>query len=231
MRAAGGDGLQVDTGAPIRRRPYDAIKRALDILFSLLLLIVLSPVFALVSVLVLLNLGRPVLFVQTRPGRNGRLFRLYKFRSMHALNAAAEQEPAAASDVAAVACDAARLTRFGRVLRGSSLDELPELVNILRGDMSFVGPRPLLTEYLPLYSPEQARRHQVRPGLTGLAQVSGRNALDWQSRFRLDVEYVDRRSFTLDARILARTVAAVFTARGVTGAGTATMQPFTGNGD
>ena len=208
------------------RRPYDSLKRVLDLALSLVALVVLSPALALVALLVLLDMGRPVLFTQDRPGRGGRIFRLYKFRTMRLTDE--RGSASTGSDVAAAATDGERLTRLGRVLRATSLDELPELFNIMRGDMSLVGPRPLLVEYLPLYSAKQARRHEVRPGLTGLAQVSGRNALDWETRFALDVRYVDERSFMLDCRILAQTVAAVFSQKGISAEGSATMPPFTG---
>ena len=212
---------------------YDVVKRALDFTCSLVALIVLSPVLALIALVVLLSMGRPVLFTQKRPGKGGKPFKLYKFRTMrphHVIpgpdpgSREAESLASASSDIEIVASDAERLTAFGRFLRATSLDELPELFNIIRGDMSYVGPRPLLVEYLPLYSPEQARRHEVRPGLTGLAQVSGRNALDWPARFALDVEYVDKRSLVLDLRILLRTIVAVIKREG-----TEATPPFTGN--
>jgi lipopolysaccharide/colanic/teichoic acid biosynthesis glycosyltransferase len=172
-----------------------------------------------VAGLVLLTQGVPVIFRQVRPGRGGRPFELLKFRTMrHARDAAGRPLP-----------DAERLTGFGKFLRRTSLDELPELWNVLRGDMSLVGPRPLLMEYLPLYSPEQARRHEVRPGVTGWAQVSGRNALSWEEKFRLDVEYVDRCSLAMDLRILAMTAAAAAPARGVSAEGSATMPRFMGS--
>jgi lipopolysaccharide/colanic/teichoic acid biosynthesis glycosyltransferase len=202
-------------------RVYDAIKRLGDIIASAVLLVVLSPVLLVVALLVRANLGSPVLFKQLRPGRNARVFALYKFRTM-----ATSCGP---SDATAVATDAERLTRFGRILRASSLDELPELVNVLLGDMSIVGPRPLLRDYLELYSPEQARRHEVRPGITGWAQVNGRNALSWEDRFALDVWYVDNRSLALDLTIMLRTVATVLKREGVSAAGHATMEPFRGN--
>jgi lipopolysaccharide/colanic/teichoic acid biosynthesis glycosyltransferase len=203
-------------------RVYDVVKRALDVVSALVLLIVLSPVIAITAVLVRIKLGSPVIFSQRRPGKDGRIFTVYKFRSM--LDA-----PAGGSDVDAVETDATRLTRFGRILRSSSLDELPELVNVLLGQMSIVGPRPLLVEYLPLYAAQQARRHEVRPGITGWAQVNGRNALSWDERFKLDVWYVDHRSLLLDARILLMTVSTVFGREGVSAAGSATMEPFTGD--
>ena len=194
-------------------------KRSLDLALILPGVVLLSPVMLVVAGLVLLTQGVPVIFRQVRPGRGGRPFELLKFRTMrHARDAAGRPLP-----------DAERLTGFGKFLRRTSLDELPELWNVLRGDMSLVGPRPLLMEYLPLYSPEQARRHEVRPGVTGWAQVSGRNALSWEEKFRLDVEYVDRCSLAMDLRILAMTAAAVATARGVSAEGSATMPRFTGS--
>jgi sugar transferase EpsL len=170
-------------------------------------------------VLVRIVLGSPVFFVQERPGLGGRVFRLIKFRSMSAArDAAGRLRP-----------DDERLGRFGRALRRSSLDELPELLNVLKRDMSLVGPRPLLVEYLPRYNAEQARRHDVRPGLTGWAEVNGRNALSWDDRFRLDVWYVDHLSFMLDLRTVARTVVKVVTGEGVNEAGHATRSPFQGS--
>jgi lipopolysaccharide/colanic/teichoic acid biosynthesis glycosyltransferase len=197
---------------------YDAIKRALDLLGALVLLVVLSPVLLVLAVLVRAKLGSPVIFRQPRPGKGGRVFTLYKFRTM---------ADAPAGDVATVqASDASRLTAFGARLRSTSLDELPELVNILTGDMSFVGPRPLLVEYLPRYNAEQARRHEVRPGITGWAQVNGRNTLSWEERFALDVDYVDRRSLALDGKILAMTASAVLGRSGIMSEGGTTMEPF-----
>lgn len=198
-------------------RVYDAVKRVADIMAAALLLVIAAPVLAAVAILVRVKLGAPVLFRQDRPGKDGRIFTLYKFRTM---------VPSASEGAEAVASDAARLTPFGRVLRASSLDELPELYNVLKGDMSLVGPRPLLVEYLGRYTPEQARRHEVRPGLTGWAQVNGRNALDWETRFQMDVWYVDHRSLRLDAVILWRTLATVVSRTGVTAEGRATMEPF-----
>ena len=195
------------------------LKRCFDIAVAGLALLVLSPLLILVAIAIRGVLGSPVLFRQRRPGWRGRPFELIKFRTMrNATDANGRPLP-----------DKQRLTRFGRVLRATSLDELPELWNIVRGDMSLVGPRPLLMEYLPLYSDFQSRRHEVRPGLTGLAQVSGRNALDWQTRFELDVEYVDTQTFWLDIKILCRTVAGVVTARGVNAPGQATVGKFEGN--
>ena len=171
------------------------IKRAMDVLLSLGALVVLSPVLLIVAVLVRTKLGSPVLFRQERPGKDGKIFALYKFRTM---TDARDQE-------GNLLPDEVRLTRFGKLLRSTSLDELPELYNILRGDMSLVGPRPLLVEYLPYYSQEENRRHNVRPWLTGLAQVNGRNSLGWADRFAMDVQYVDRISFTLDVSIMLQT--------------------------
>ncbi|MCA2002806.1 MAG: sugar transferase [Chloroflexi bacterium] len=188
-------------------------KRLFDLVFSALALVVLSPVLLVTAILVRLFLGTPVLFKQKRPGYKGRPFLIYKFRTMKEGNAA----------------DAERLTRFGRILRSLSLDELPELFNILRGEMSFVGPRPLLMEYLPLYSPEQARRHDMVPGLTGWAQVNGRNALDWTSRFKLDVWYVDHWSFWLDIKIILMSVWKTLSREGVAQQGQATVEYFKGN--
>jgi lipopolysaccharide/colanic/teichoic acid biosynthesis glycosyltransferase len=194
-------------------------KRALDVGLAAAALVVLSPALMIVALAARFGMGRPVLFRQIRPGRCGRPFDLLKFRTMReALDDAGRPSP-----------DAERLTEFGRFLRRTSLDELPELWNVLRGDMSLVGPRPLLMEYLPLYSAEQARRHEVRPGMTGLAQVNGRNALTWEEKFRLDVHYVERCSLTLDVTLLMQTIRAVVTARGVSAEGSATMPRFTGS--
>jgi lipopolysaccharide/colanic/teichoic acid biosynthesis glycosyltransferase len=195
-------------------RPYDAVKRGLDIVAAVLVLVVGSPVFAVVSLLVARNLGRPVLFRQPRPGRGGRVFTLLKFRTMR------ENPPGRSLT------DEERLTRFGRALRATSLDELPSFVNVLRGEMSVVGPRPLLVAYLERYNEHQARRHDVRPGITGLAQVSGRNTVEWDRRFDLDVEYVERRSLRLDAWILFRTLRTAVVREGISAEGHATMPEF-----
>lgn len=192
-------------------------KRGLDLVLASAGLVVLSPVLLAVAGGVVAAMGRPVFFRQDRPGRHGRPFTLVKFRTM------ARQRPGDPAD------DASRLTRFGRWLRASSLDELPELWHVVRGEMSLVGPRPLLMEYLPLYSPDQARRHEVRPGITGWAQVNGRNALSWPERLALDAWYVDHLSLALDLRILWRTVTQVLARRGISQAGHATMEPFRGN--
>jgi sugar transferase EpsL len=196
------------------------IKRAFDIAVSASALVFLSPTILVLALLVRWRLGSPVLFVQSRPGRDGAPFRMIKFRTM----------TDARDPDGVLLPDADRLVPFGLWLRRTSLDELPELWNVLRGDMSLVGPRPLLTAYLPLYSPEQARRHAVRPGLTGLAQVNGRNAQGWAERFAHDVWYVDNRSFALDLRILALTVVRVLRRDGIAAPGSATMPPFRGNG-
>jgi lipopolysaccharide/colanic/teichoic acid biosynthesis glycosyltransferase len=198
---------------------YDPLKRVLDVVASAVLLVILSPVLLVVAVLMRIKLGSPVIFAQQRPGKDGHLFTVYKFRSMRTA-------PASLAADTAVAADAERITTFGRILRSTSLDELPELLNVLAGQMSIVGPRPLLPEYLPRYNAEQARRHEVRPGITGWAQVNGRNAISWDQRFKLDVYYVDHRSLWLDAKILAMTLGAVFGRKGVSAAGHETMHPF-----
>lgn len=196
------------------------IKRLIDILASLLGLVLLSPVLLLVFLLVRIQMGSPVLFRQVRPGMNGKPFEMVKFRTMlDAVDAQGNPLP-----------DDQRLTRLGSFLRSTSLDELPELWNVLKGDMSLVGPRPLLMEYLPLYSPEQARRHEVRPGVTGWAQVNGRNALSWDEKFKLDVWYVDNQSLWLDIRILFLTVKKVLVREGISADGEATMSKFKGPG-
>ncbi len=196
------------------------LKRMLDILVAGIAVIALAPLLVTIAVLVRVSMGRPVVFTQSRPGLDGRPFRLFKFRTMRdASGPGGEPLP-----------DAERLTPFGRWLRTTSLDELPELFNILRGEMSLVGPRPLLMEYLPLYSPEQARRHAVRPGLTGWAQVNGRNALTWEARFKMDVWYVDHQSLLLDLRILGRTLLTVLRREGIAHPDQATMERFRGTG-
>lgn len=197
---------------------YDPIKRALDVVLATFALVVLSPLLLVIAIAVRLKLGSPVLFRQVRPGKDGTPFTLVKFRTM----AASTDD----SDIAATATDAQRLTTLGRFLRSASLDELPELFNVLTGRMSLVGPRPLLMEYLDRYSPRQARRHEVRPGITGWAQVNGRNAVSWPERFEMDVWYVDNRSFMLDMRILWLTIATVLGRKGVSAQGHATMEPF-----
>ncbi|WP_417583082.1 sugar transferase [Pelagibacterium sp.] len=196
------------------------IKRTFDILVGGLALLLLSPVIAVLAWQIRRKLGSPVLFRQQRPGLDGKPFEMVKFRTMRdATDAQGQPLP-----------DSERLTPFGRRLRALSLDELPELWNVLVGDMSLVGPRPLLMEYLPLYSPEQARRHHVRPGVTGWAQVNGRNAVSWEEKFRLDTWYVDNRSFWLDLRILFLTVQKVVAREGISAAGEATVSKFEGSG-
>ncbi len=194
-------------------------KRALDLVAGAIALVVTAPLLGVTALAVRVTMGRPVLFHQQRPGRGGRLFTVYKFRTM-----------TAARDVhGQLLPDEERLTRTGRIIRSLSLDELPQLWNVLRGDLSLVGPRPLLVEYLPLYTPEQARRHEVPPGITGWAQVKGRNALSWEEKFALDTWYVDHRSFWLDVWILMLTVGQVFQRRGIAQPGCATMERFRGN--
>ena len=194
-------------------------KRIFDFAAAAVLLLALASVILLVALLIRLRMGAPVLFRQERPGLNGRPFMLYKFRTMRsALDAAGQPLP-----------DVQRLTPLGEALRRASLDELPQLFNVLRGEMSLVGPRPLLMEYLPLYSARQARRHAVRPGITGWAQVNGRNATSWPERLELDVWYVEHRSFRLDLKILWLTLARVLSGSGVSQPGQATMTKFHGN--
>lgn len=196
-------------------------KRLFDIFVAAIVLLLLTPLFAIVYVLVWLKLGRPVFFRQVRPGRDGRPFELIKFRTM--LDALGEDGKPLPDDQ--------RVTSFGSFVRSTSLDELPELWNVLKGNMSLVGPRPLLMEYLPLYTKEQYRRHEIRPGITGWAQVNGRNAVSWEDRFRMDVWYVDNQSFWLDLKILFLTVKKVLARDGISGDGEVTMSRFTGNRD
>ncbi len=195
------------------------MKRLLDVVAASAGMLLLSPVLGLTALAVSVFLGGPVLFSQLRPGMHGKPFTLYKFRTMR------DARDAAGKPLS----DAERLTRFGHFLRASSLDELPELWNVLRGDMSLVGPRPLLMEYLPLYSPEQARRHEVRPGITGWAQVNGRNAISWEDKFRLDMWYVDHHSLWLDLKILFLTLKKVFAREGISQEGQATAEKFRGS--
>lgn len=195
------------------------LKRTFDFFVALAGLIVFFPVLVFVGVGVAIFLGRPVLFRQKRPGLNEEIFELVKFRTMKdAWDREGKPLP-----------DEQRINAFGKLLRSSSLDELPELWNVLKGDMSLVGPRPLLVEYLPLYNERQRRRHEVRPGITGLAQVSGRNSLDWSSRFELDVRYVEKQSFILDLKILIKTFSKVLLREGISEKGQATMTKFEGN--
>ena len=204
-----------------RHRESEHLKRAFDVCVAAIGLVFLAPALALLALLVARRLGRPVLFRQVRPGLHGAPFRLVKFRSM----------PDERDSSGELLPDERRLTSFGRWLRSTSLDELPELWNVLRGDMSLVGPRPLLMEYLDLYSPEQARRHDVRPGITGWSQVNGRNSSSWADKLAMDVWYVDNRSFWLDLRILCRTVLGVLRRQGVAAEGHATAPRFTGKED
>lgn len=195
------------------------IKRAFDIIVSALGLVLLSPLLLILALLVRINLGSPIFFCQERPGLHEKIFRLYKFRSMkNAVDRNGNELP-----------DADRLSKFGRLLRASSLDELPELFNVLKGEMSLVGPRPLLVKYLPLYNAEQHRRHDVLPGITGWAQVNGRNAISWEEKFSLDVWYVDHWSSWLDLKILFMTVKKVFIHEGISADNQATMEEFKGN--
>lgn len=194
-------------------------KRPMDFFLSLIAIIFLSPVLIGVAILVRLKLGSPVLFKQKRPGLNERIFTMYKFRTMtDAKDEKGELLP-----------DSIRLTKFGKMLRATSLDELPELFNILKGDMSIIGPRPLLIQYLELYDEHQKRRHEVRPGLSGLAQVNGRNAISWEEKFKLDIEYVDHVSFMRDWNIILLTLKKVFIKEGISSDSSVTMEPFRGN--
>lgn len=195
------------------------MKRCIDIFGAGMGLLLLSPIFLVLAILIALRLGRPVLFTQTRPGLHGKPFRMLKFRSM----------TSSCDTNGNLLPDEQRLTPFGQRLRSTSLDELPGLWAVLKGDMSLVGPRPLLMEYLPLYTPEQARRHEVRPGITGWAQVNGRNAISWEEKFALDVWYVDNQSLWLDIKILFLTVKKVLVRDGISAAGEATMSKFTGS--
>ena len=203
-----------------KRGPYRRyFKRPIDFVLSLGAIIILSPILLLIALLVRIKLGSPVIFKQQRPGMNEKIFTLYKFRTM-----TDERD-----EKGELLPDEMRLTDFGKFLRASSLDELPELFNILKGDMSIVGPRPLLIEYLPLYSAHQRRRHEVRPGLTGWAQVNGRNAISWEEKFNYDVEYVDNLSFFLDVKIIFLTIMKVLKREGINQEGRATMEPFRGS--
>ena len=202
--------------------PYEKyIKRPQDFLCALAALIVLSPVMLVTALLVRIKLGSPVLFTQDRPGKDGKIFKLYKFRSM------TDERDAKGN----LLPDEERLPTFGKKLRSTSLDELPELLNILNGDMSVVGPRPLLVRYLPRYNAHQARRHEVRPGFTGLAQVHGRNAISWEEKFDWDVKYVDHITFFGDWKIIFQTVGVVLNRKGISSATAATMEEFMGNGN
>lgn len=193
-------------------------KRWIDIMLSFLALVVLSPILFIVAILVRIKLGGPILFSQSRPGKDEKIFKMYKFRTM-------TDERGVDGEILP---DNIRLTKFGKLLRATSLDELPELWNILKGDMSIVGPRPLLVQYLPLYNEEQKKRHEVRPGLTGLAQVSGRNAISWEEKFKLDVEYVERFNALKDFKIILLTIKKVFVREGISSDTSMTMEVFQG---
>ena len=195
------------------------IKRILDFVLSLVALIVLSPVLLIVAILVRVKLGSPVIFKQQRPGKNEKIFTLYKFRTMTDKK----------DENGNLLPDSERLTKFGKFLRSTSLDELPELINIFKGDMAIVGPRPLLVEYLPLYNEEQKHRHDVRPGLTGLAQVGGRNSITWEEKFKDDLEYIEKISILEDIKIIFTTIGKVFKREGISQENNATMEKFKGN--
>ena len=195
------------------------IKRPMDFILSLMALIVLSPVLLIVAILVRLKLGSPVIFTQERPGKDEKIFKLYKFRTM-------TDERDSSGELLS---DEIRLTKFGKWLRSTSLDELPELINILKGDMSIVGPRPLLVKYLPRYNKHQARRHEVRPGFTGYAQVNGRNSISWEEKFDLDVQYVDNVTFLGDWKIIIQTVGVVLKRDGISSSTSDTMEEFMGS--
>lgn len=195
------------------------IKRPQDLFLSISALIVLSPILLIVAILVRTKLGSPIIFSQDRPGINEKIFKMYKFRTM-----ADERD-----EDGDLLPDLVRLTKFGRILRATSLDELPELWNIVRGDMSVIGPRPLLVSYLELYNEDQKRRHEVRPGLSGYAQVNGRNAISWEDKFNLDVQYVDNISFIGDWKIVFKTIKKVFVKEGISSDTSVTMEPFRGS--
>lgn len=194
------------------------IKRILDLILSLLALIILSPLMGILAILVRIKLGEPVIFKQKRPGKNEKIFTLYKFRTM------TDEKDKQGN----LLPDSERLTKFGEFLRSTSLDELPELINIIKGEMSIVGPRPLLVEYLPLYNEEQKHRHDVTPGLTGLAQISGRNSIEWEEKFKEDIEYVNNITFIQDVKIVLKTFKKVFRKEGISQEGNATMKKFAG---
>ncbi|WP_305886565.1 sugar transferase [Pseudarthrobacter sp. SSS035] len=204
----------------VQKSGYDRMKRFLDFTVATTGIVLTGPLLGALAVLVLIKVGRPILFRQERPGLNGEIFTLLKFRTMKTPN-----------EKHGLVTDEQRLTPFGNILRSTSLDELPTLWNVVKGDMSIVGPRPLLTKYLPLYSPEQKRRHIVRPGITGLAQVRGRNAISWEAKFSHDIYYVDNRSLALDSQILVETVRTVLRRTGVSADGVATMPEYRGTSD
>ena len=195
------------------------LKRPMDFILSLIAILVLCPVLLVVAILVRVKLGSPVLFKQKRPGLKEKIFTMHKFRTMTDKR----------DEIGELLSDSVRLTRFGKLLRATSLDELPELFNVLNGDMSIIGPRPLLVQYLPLYNDHQKRRHEVRPGLSGLAQISGRNAISWEDKFNLDVEYVDSVSFIEDWKIILLTIKKVFVREGINSVTAATMEYFEGS--
>ncbi|MFZ2889151.1 sugar transferase [Sulfuricurvum sp.] len=195
------------------------IKPLFDQLLAVTLLILALPLIALIALLIVFTMGRPVLFTQRRPGLHGKIFTIYKFRTMSDTRDINEE----------LLSDELRLRGVGKWVRSLSLDELPQLLNVLKGEMSFIGPRPLLPEYLPLYTLQQARRHDVKPGITGWAQINGRNAISWEEKFRYDIEYVDNISFAFDFKIFYRTFAKVFIKEGISQAGEATMEKFTGS--
>lgn len=195
------------------------IKRLLDLILSVIAIIILSPIFLIVSILILIKLGKPIFFVQPRVGKDNKIFNMIKFRTMkNTVDKKGE-----------LLTDSERLTSFGRKLRSLSIDELPEIINIIKGDMSIVGPRPLLVEYLPLYSKEQIKRHDVLPGLTGYAQINGRNSISWKEKFKLDVWYVENWSLLLDIKIFFMTIFKVLKREGISQEGSATMEKFNGN--
>lgn len=195
------------------------VKRLLDLVLSLIALIMLMPFMIIIYILVRIKLGKPAIFKQKRPGENEKIFILYKFRTMTDKK----------DENGNLLPDAERITKFGKFLRSTSLDELPELINIIKGDMAIVGPRPLLVEYLELYDEEQKHRHDVRPGLTGLAQISGRNAITWEEKFKKDIEYINKITFIGDLKIVLKTVEKVFKKEGISQANNATMEKFKGN--
>lgn len=195
------------------------IKRILDFTLSLIAFVLLSPIWLIIAILVKIKLGSPVLFKQKRPGKNEKIFTLYKFRTM------TDKKDQNGN----LLPDEQRLTKFGKILRSTSLDELPELINIIKGDMAIVGPRPLLVEYLELYNEEQKHRHDVRPGLTGLAQINGRNLIDWEEKFKQDIEYIKDITFKNDLKILLKTIVKVFKREGISGINNVTMKKFRGN--
>lgn len=198
---------------------YLIVKRIMDIIISILGLIILSPVLLIISILICIKLGQPVIFGQERPGKGGKIFKLYKFRTMTNEN----------DEDGNLLPDEKRLTKFGKMLRATSLDELPELINIIKGDMSIIGPRPLLVKYLPLYNEEQSKRHNVRPGLSGLAQINGRNAITWEEKFKYDVEYVEKMTFWLDIKIFFMTIRKVLKREGINAQSDSIMEEFKGD--